>query len=407
VGKRLVRILLLLLIFPAALNAQARLIPAELVIFRINRVTVENPSRTTYRRLTVTGRDDRGSEFHLYENSAPGARERFDCSVYLDDTIAELTVELVPELGRPESFSVRVPADSFRIGVFGAPSPLPPPYVRRGDPRQLVPGDLLVDPGTLTRQEILRLLEAGIHCLSSRTGLAVPEAGRYGGRLIAPASTDPGEITRTLAALRRELADTKTAYRELVTGNAFYGIPSRDPRPRFAALRPEDIAATLARDSFRWRLTRPQILALAAFHAACLPLLLLIRRPPLLLALLAALALGVILVLLQLPAREQLLVIELNPANLEAPELSFETREPGAAAEGAGSIYRARRFSEAAPLLAYRQLYSYRRRCSLDPMAGAALLTFNQLPLIRSLDEALYLEFPANPLKIWTVYAPQ
>ena len=399
--------LLLLLCPPAALSAQARLVPAELIAHRINRITVENPRRTFYRRLTVLGRDDRDEMFPLYENSSPGARERLECSVYLDDTIAELIVELVPEMGRPESFSLQVEAGGYRIGVLGAPLPLTPPYRRLEDAGQLEPGDLYVDSGTLQPEDLSGLLDAGIHCLSSRAWPARPEAGRYQGRLIRIGSSGPEEIGRALAAEQKELARFKAAYRRLITGNVFYGIPSRDPHPRFALGKPEDIAASLAHDSFKWRLTRPQILVLAVFYAACLLMLLLVRRRTLLLGLLAALGLGFFPVILQVPAREHLLVIDLNPASLDNPALTFTTGQAGGSGEGTRSSYQALAFSEAAPRLSYRQLYSFRKRFPLAPLAGAAMIRINQIPLIRSEGEDLWLEYTTNPLKIWTIHGPQ
>jgi hypothetical protein len=402
------RLALLLLLCPlAALSAQARLVPAELVAHRINRISVENPRRTFYRRLTVVGRDDHNELFTLYENSSPGARERLECSVYLDDTIAELIVELVPEMGRPESFSLEVKAGGYHIGVLGAPLPLAPPYRRLEDARQLEPGDLYVDSGTLQPEDLSRLLSAGIHCLSSRAWPVRPETGRYQGRLIYLGFSGPGEIGRALAAEQKELALFKASYRRLVTGNVFYGIPSRDPDPRFALAKPEDIAATLARDSFKWRLTRPQILVLAVFYTACLLMLLLVRRRTLLLGLLAALGLGFFPAILQVPAREHLLVIDLNPASLDDPDLTFITGQAGGAGEGTRSSYQALAFSEAAPRLAYRQLYSIRKRFPLTPLAGAVLIRINQIPLIRSEGEDLFLEYTTNPLKIWTVHGPQ
>jgi hypothetical protein len=296
------RLALLWLLIPFfALSAQARLVPGELAAFRINRITMENPQRTVYRRLTVLGKDDRGETVPLYRDEAPGAREQLVCSLYLDDSIAQIIVELVPELGRPEIFTLKAPAGGYRIGVYGAPVLLDAPYIRREHPGQLGPGDVFVDSGELAAAEISKLLSAGIHCLSPNS--AVREAGRYEGALIPTASSNPGEIERVLAAEQRELVRFKAAYYNLIGENMFYGIPNRESPPRFSGGRPEDIAATLARDSLRWRLTGPQILAAALFYAAGLIIVLLVRRPRLLLALLTAGVLVFFLILLRVPAR--------------------------------------------------------------------------------------------------------
>jgi hypothetical protein len=409
--KRLAVLLLLLPLTGA--GAQVRVVTEALTPFRINRLTVENPRRTPYRRLTILGRTDRGKLLPLFEDPAPGARERIKCRVYLDDSISELVVELESTAGRTESRSLRIPAAEFRLGVYGvspmgvspvgapsalgAPGLLPAPYFRLEEAGRLEPGDLFVDPGILSRETLEGLLEAGIHCLSSSAGFAGTESGRYRGIFMPINSDAPAEIARTLAARRRELMRFKANYRNLITAEEFYGVPSRDSRLRFAGSRPGDIAATLTRDYFAPRLTRPQILALSVFYAACLLLLLLIRSPALLLGLAAALVLSFFLVLFQLPAREQLLVIELNPSGLEAPELAFETSAPGR--------YRSRPFSPGAPLLAYRQFASFRKRFPLAEVDGAVMLRSNQIPVVRNENGELFMEYAANPLKIWTLHA--
>lgn len=398
------RLVLLLLLLPlTGAGAQVRLATESLAPFRINRITVENPRRSAYRRLSILGRTDRGELLPLFEDPAPGARERMECRVYLDDSISDLVIELESAAGRTESLSLSIPAGEFRLGVlgapelFGAPGLLPAPYFRLEAAGRLEPGDLFVDPGDSSREKIAGLLEAGIHCLSSNKGLTGLESGRYRGILVPVTSVAQEEITRTLTERRRELLRFKAAYRNLIAADDFYGVPSRDSRPRFAGSRPGDIAATLAQASSARRLTRPQILALTVFYTACMLLLLLIRSPALLLGLTAALILSFFLVLFQLPTREHLLVIELNPAGLESPELAFETPSPGR--------YRSQPFSPVAPLLAYRQFASFRKRFPLAEVDGAVMLRSNQIPVVRSENGELFMEYAANPLKIWTLHA--